>query len=85
MSSLSKQSLFSRNVSSKLIYVSSAIRRFALIVIALIIGGVQDLHLYNIYGDASNKGYFYGALGVILIVGIIMVAYSALKRKRKLA
>ena len=49
------------------------------IVIALILGGVQDLHIYNIYGASSNKWYFYGAIGIILILGIVLSAWSLLK------
>jgi hypothetical protein len=53
----------------------------ALIVIALILGGLQDLHLANIYEGVENKWYFYGAVGAVLIVGIMLVAWSLLKKE----
>lgn len=52
-----------------------------LIVIALILSGVQDLHIYNIYGASSNKWYFYGAVGIILLLGIILAAWGLLKKE----
>ena len=51
-----------------------------LIVIALILGGVQLLHVYNIYGDISNKWYFYGAVGAIGLVGILATAWGLMKK-----
>ena len=53
----------------------------ALIIIALILGGLQDLHVANIYGSVENKWYFYGAIGAALIVGIILVAWGLLKKE----
>ena len=41
----------------------------ALIIIALILGGLQDLHVSNIYKSVENKWYFYGAIGAALILG----------------
>jgi ABC-type enterochelin transport system permease subunit len=52
-----------------------------LVVIALILGGVQDLHIYNIYGASSNKWYFYGAVGIILLLGIILAAWGLLRKE----
>ena len=52
-----------------------------LILIALILGGLQDLHITNIYGDVQNKWYFYGAIGALLLVGIIVVAWGLLKKE----
>jgi hypothetical protein len=51
-----------------------------LIVIALILGGVQLLHIYNIYGGGQNKGYFYVPVGVIGLGGIIIAAWGLLKK-----
>jgi NADH:ubiquinone oxidoreductase subunit 6 (subunit J) len=53
----------------------------ALIIIALILGGLQDLHIANIYGGAENKWYFYGAVGAVLLAGIILVAWGLLKKE----
>ena len=43
-----------------------------LIVIAVILGGIQISHAYNIYGAAGHKWYFYGAVAIIGIIGIIL-------------
>jgi hypothetical protein len=59
-----------------------------LIIIALVAGGVQILRIYNIYGngnlygDASNRWYFYGGVGLIGLIGIILVAWTLLKKDR---
>jgi len=53
----------------------------ALIIIALILGGLQDLHVSKIYGGVENKWYFYGAIGAALIVGIILVVWGLLKKE----
>jgi hypothetical protein len=42
---------------------------------------LQDLHIANIYGDVENKWYFYGAVGAVLLVGIILVAWGLLKKE----
>jgi hypothetical protein len=52
-----------------------------LIVIALIFGGVQLLHIYNIYGSGSNKWYYYGSVSAIGLIGIILVVWSLLKKQ----
>ena len=44
----------------------------ALIVIAVILGGIQISHAYNIYGAAGHKWYFYSAVAIIGIIGIIL-------------
>ena len=51
-----------------------------LIVIALILGGVQILDVYNIYGASANKWYFYGAVATIGIIGIILSAWGIMKK-----
>ena len=55
----------------------------ALIIIALILGGLQDLHVSSIYGGVENKWLFYGAIGAALIVGIILVAWGLLKKEAR--
>jgi predicted transporter len=52
-----------------------------LIVITLILGGLQDLHIANIYGGVENKWYFYGVVGALLLMGIILVGWGLLKKK----
>jgi len=52
-----------------------------LIAIALILGGVQDLRIYNIYGDGANKWYFYSSVGIILLIGIALAAWSYMRRQ----
>jgi hypothetical protein len=59
------------------------IRGAIIIVIALIVGGIQILHIYNIYGAIhANKWIFYGVVAIVGIIGIIQVAYSALKKEK---
>jgi len=53
----------------------------ALIIVALIVGGVQLLHVYNIYGAGSNRWYFYGAVGAVGLIGIILAAWGWLKKE----
>ncbi len=52
-----------------------------LIIIALILGGVQVLHIYNIYGSSANKWYYYGGVAVIGIIGIALAAYGLLNKE----
>jgi hypothetical protein len=52
-----------------------------LIAIALILGGVQDLHFYNIYGGEVSKWYFYSSVGIILLIGIALVAWSYIRQR----
>jgi len=52
------------------------------IAISLILGGVQDLYLYNIYGAVSNKWYFYAVITVILIIGIVLASWGLLKKEK---
>jgi hypothetical protein len=54
-----------------------------LIIIALILGGVQILHIYNIFGGSENRWYFYGGVGVIGLVGIALVAWALMKKTPK--
>jgi hypothetical protein len=51
------------------------------IVIALIFGGVQVLHIYNIYGIPENRWYYYGSVAVIGLIGIALVVWSFLKKQ----
>jgi FtsH-binding integral membrane protein len=52
-----------------------------LVLIALILGEIQDLHIANIYGGAENKRYFYGAVGALLLIGIVLIAWGLLKKE----
>ncbi|MGD0995499.1 MAG: hypothetical protein ABR909_08260 [Candidatus Bathyarchaeia archaeon] len=52
-----------------------------LIVIAVILGGIQISHAYNIYGAAGNKWGFYSAVAIIGIIGIILAVWSVLKKE----
>jgi len=51
-----------------------------LIIIALILGGVQKFGT-NIYGSADNKWYFWGLVAIIGLIGIILAAWSYMKKK----
>jgi Na+/melibiose symporter-like transporter len=52
-----------------------------LIIIALILAIIQHFDVYNIYGDPSNKWYFYGIVVVIGIIGIIALIWSYIKKQ----
>ena len=52
-----------------------------LIIIALILGVVQHFSIYNIYGAASNQWYFYGAIGILGLIGIILAAWGLMKKE----
>jgi surface polysaccharide O-acyltransferase-like enzyme len=56
-----------------------------LIIIAIVLGAVQHFGVANIYGDASNKWYFYGLVIIIAIIGIILVAWGFMKSGAKAA
>jgi len=51
-----------------------------LIIIAIILAVVQHFNLYNLYGDASNKWYFWGLTIIIGIIGIVLIAYYYMKK-----
>jgi hypothetical protein len=58
-----------------------------LIIIALILAAVQ--HFYygpngqSLYGADANKWYFYGLVGVIGLIGIILAAWSYMRKPKK--
>lgn len=52
-----------------------------LIIIALILGAVQHFGVANIYGSDDNKWLFYGLVAVIGLIGIILAAWSYLRKK----
>ena len=49
-----------------------------LVIIAIILGAVQHFGV-NLYGDASNKWYFWMLVAIIGIIGIILAAWSFMK------
>jgi Na+/melibiose symporter-like transporter len=53
-----------------------------LVIIALILGVVQHFGgpTYNMYGDESNKWYFYGLVGVIGVLGIVLAIWTYMKK-----
>jgi hypothetical protein len=51
-----------------------------LIIIAIILGAAQHFGAYNFYGEAGNKWYFYGLVGVIGLIGIVLAAWSYMKK-----
>jgi Na+/melibiose symporter-like transporter len=53
----------------------------ALIIIAILLALVQHFQVYNIYGDASNRWYFYGLVGLIGLIGIIIAAWSSMRNE----
>jgi hypothetical protein len=53
-----------------------------LIIIAIIVGGTRYLGAYDFgvsYG-AGNGWYFYGLVGVIGLIGIVVTAWSYMKK-----
>jgi len=66
-----------RKLSKGLLYLG-----IVLIVIALILGGVQDLHMYNIYGSGANKSYFYSSIGIVLLIGIALAVWTYVRKQR---
>lgn len=56
-----------------------------LIIIAIILALVQHFGGYNLYGDVSNKWYFYGLLIVVGVIGIILTAWGYMKPSPKAA
>jgi hypothetical protein len=50
-----------------------------LIIIAIILGIVQHF-IYNIYGSADYKWYFWVLVGILGLVGIILAAWSSMKK-----
>ncbi len=52
-----------------------------LIIIALILGIVQHFSIYNIYGAAGNQWYFYGAIGILGLIGIILAVWGLMKKE----
>jgi hypothetical protein len=64
-------------LSNRLFYVG-----IVLIVIALMLGGVQDLHIYNIYGSGAHKWYFYSSIGIVLLIGIALAVWSYVRKQR---
>lgn len=51
-----------------------------LIIVALILGGVQHFTDYNLYGAQDNKNYFWGLVGVIGLIGIVLAVWSFMKK-----
>jgi len=56
-----------------------------LIIIALILAAIQHFNAlgYSIYGSDANKWYFYGLVGVIGLIGIILAAWSYMRKLKK--
>ncbi len=52
-----------------------------LIIVAIILGSIQHFNVYNIYGDLANKWYFYGSVGAIGLIGIILAVWSYMKKE----
>jgi hypothetical protein len=51
-----------------------------LILIALILLVVQHFMGINLYGDESNKWYFWGLDGLIGLIGIILAAMPYIRK-----
>jgi Na+/melibiose symporter-like transporter len=55
-----------------------------LIIIAIILGSVQHFggSSYNMYGDESNKWYFWGLVGVIGLIGLVLAIWAYMKKEK---
>jgi hypothetical protein len=57
-----------------------------LIIIAIILGAMQHFYFspnnQSLYGGDENKYYFYGLVAIIGLIGIILVAWSYMKKKK---
>lgn len=52
-----------------------------LIIIALILGAVQlTTHVFSIYGSTTTKYAYYGVVSIIGLMGIIIAAWSYMKK-----
>mgnify|MGYP001600229153 CR=1 FL=1 len=52
-----------------------------LITIAIILGAVQHFGVVNIYGSGDTyKWLFYGLIAVIALIGIILAAWSYMRK-----
>jgi uncharacterized membrane protein len=67
----------SMKLKSKMVFMIVGV---CLIVVALILGAVQHFGVYNIYGTESNKWYFYGPVGAVGLVGIVLAIWSLMKK-----
>lgn len=54
-----------------------------LVIIAVVLGLVQILNVYNIYGVAANKWYFYSCVAISGIAGLFLAAWGLLKKDKK--
>ncbi len=53
------------------------------VIVALVLGGIQHLHLYDFYGSGLlNQLCFYGGVLVIGVVGTVVMILSVLKTKK---
>jgi uncharacterized membrane protein len=52
-----------------------------LIAVALILGGIQFFRFANIYGSIAYRWYFYAALAVTGVVGIVLAVWGLLKKE----
>jgi di/tricarboxylate transporter len=51
-----------------------------LIIIALILGGIQISHAYDIVSHPTPT-YFYALVGIIGLIGIIVAAWALMKKE----
>jgi hypothetical protein len=51
-----------------------------LIIIALILGGLQILHIYDVVPHPTST-YYYVLVGIIGLIGIIIAAWALMKKE----
>lgn len=52
-----------------------------LVLIALILGGMQLLEIYNFSQFVGRRLYFYGIVGIIGLLGIILALWGLMKKE----
>lgn len=53
-----------------------------LVLVAIILGGIQILRIHNIYGAGANRWYFYGLVGILGSIGIMLIIWSFVNKEK---
>jgi membrane protein DedA with SNARE-associated domain len=61
--------------------IAASVLGSVLIVVALIAGGLQISDVYKLSGNPAHTPYFYAGVGVIGAIGVILAAWSLLRKE----